>query len=295
MHRQTQVARDVSYANSAQSRGGRLVIRTLENATGRLNLIKRAAGYQDEVAQGCDFWKVMIDRYGLELDVLAGSLENIPADGPLVVVSNHPYGILDGMVLGHVLSSTRQDFRILAHTVFRKSPDLERTILPISFAGTSDAMKLNLKTRKEALRYLSGGGAIGVFPGGTVATAQKPMATPLDPVWRTFTAKMIAKSEATVVPIFFHGHTSRLFQIASHLNYTLRMGLMIREFRARVDGPVAISVGTPIKRQDLSPHCSDPKQLMDFLRQSTYALGPARQRNAGYGYEFEARWDAQQN
>ena len=290
MHRQPQIARDVSYASSASSAGGKLVIRTLENATGRLKLIKRVAGYQREVAQGRNFWNVMIERYGLELDIRSGSLEAIPSDGPLVVVSNHPYGILDGMVLGHILSSTRKDFRILANAVFRNSPDLEKTILPISFDGTNEAVKLNLATRKEALKFLSAGGAIGVFPGGTVATAAKPMATPLDPVWRTFTAKMIAKSEATVVPVFFHGHTSRLFQLASHLNYTLRMGLMIREFRARVDGPVEISVGNPIRQQELSPICKDPQGLMDYLRQATYALGPAPYRDAGYGYEFEARW-----
>ena len=292
MHRQPQIARDVSYASSASSAGGKLVIRTLENATGRLKLIKRVAGYQREVDQGRDFWNVMIERYGLKLDIRSGSLEAIPSSGPLVVVSNHPYGILDGMVLGHILSSTRKDFRILAHAVFRKAPDLEKTILPISFDGSNEAVKLNLETRKEALKYLSAGGAIGVFPGGTVATAPKPLATPLDPVWRTFTAKMIAKSEAKVVPVFFHGHTSRLFQLASHLNYTLRMGLMIREFRARVDGPVGISVGNPIPQEELSPFCKDPQKLMDYLRQATYALGPAPYRHAGYGYEFEARWTA---
>ena len=85
-----QVARDISYAFSAQTRGGRAVIRTLENATGRLRLIKRAAGYQHEVARGEDFWNVMVQRYGLSLNVMGGSLENIPRDGPLVVVANHP-------------------------------------------------------------------------------------------------------------------------------------------------------------------------------------------------------------
>lgn len=153
-------------------------------------------------------------------------------------------------------------------------------------------MKLNLATRKEALSFLASGGAIGVFPGGTVATATSPMATPLDPAWRTFTAKMIAKSDATVVPIFFHGHTSRLFQLASHLHYTLRMGLMVREFRARVDGPVGISVGDPVSAEELRPFCRDPLKLMDHLRQMTYALGPGPFRGAGYGYEFEDRWSA---
>ncbi|MEO0916221.1 MAG: acyltransferase, partial [Pseudomonadota bacterium] len=115
-----QVARDISYSFSAQTKGGRALIRTLENATGRLKLIKRAEGYQDEVAKGADFWQVMVERYGLSLNIVKGSLNNIPTDGPLVVVSNHPYGILDGLILGHILSTVRQkEFRILANSVFR--------------------------------------------------------------------------------------------------------------------------------------------------------------------------------
>ncbi len=93
------IARDISYAHSAQTRpGGRALIRVVENSTGRLRLIKRAEGYDDEVAQGRDFWQVMVERYGLSLKVVGGSLDNIPREGgPLITVANHPpYGILDG-------------------------------------------------------------------------------------------------------------------------------------------------------------------------------------------------------
>jgi hypothetical protein len=100
-------ARDISYAHVAQSRGGRAVIRALENATGRLNLIRRAVGYQYEVSEGTDFWQVMVDWYGLSLDITGGSLETLPPSGLLVVVSNHPYGILDNLMMGRILSTAR--------------------------------------------------------------------------------------------------------------------------------------------------------------------------------------------
>lgn len=284
------VARDISYSFSAQTKGGRVVIRALENATGRLRLIRRAAGYQDAVAQGEDFWKVMVERYGLTLNVVGGSLDNIPAEGPLVVVANHPYGILDGLMMGHILSSRRNgDFRILANSVFRKAEDLDRVVLPISFDETRDAMAENLRTRKEALRYLSEGGAIGVFPGGTVSTAAKPFSAPMDPVWRSFTAKMIAKSQAQVLPIFFDGANSRLFQVASHLHTTLRMALLIKEFKRRTDEPVKICVGQPIDHTELATYDGDPKAMMDFLRARTYALSPEPLDAGKYGFEFEAK------
>ncbi|MEL7345481.1 MAG: acyltransferase, partial [Pseudomonadota bacterium] len=101
------MARDISYSTSAQSGAGRAVIRVVENATGRLRMIKRAKGYEDEVAAGRDFWGVMVERYGLSLDVIAGSMENIPKEGPVIVIANHPYGILDGLIIGHILSQRR--------------------------------------------------------------------------------------------------------------------------------------------------------------------------------------------
>ncbi|MDA3858216.1 MAG: lysophospholipid acyltransferase family protein [Roseovarius sp.] len=282
-----QIARDISYAYSAQTKGGRAMIRTMENLTGRIALIKRAAGYETEVSRGRDFWEVIVERYGLTLDVVGGSLMNIPREGPLVLIANHPYGILDGLMMGHILSQTRGDFRILAHQVFRKAEDLSKVILPIGFDGTKEAVALNLATRKASLDYLGQGGAIGVFPGGTVSTAAKPFSRPMDPGWRGFTAKMIAKSEATVVPVYFDGHTSRLFQLASHLHVTLRMGLLIKEFRKRVDTPVKVVVGDPIPRSTLAQYAGDTKSLMAFLRAKTYELSPSPVVASEIGFEYE--------
>lgn len=283
----TQIARDITYADSAQSRAGRAVIRLLENSTGRMGLIRRAAGYEAEVARGRDFWEVMVERYGLSLNVTGGSLANIPATGPLIVIANHPYGILDGLMMGHILSTLRGDFRILANSVFRKAEDLNRIVLPISFEETRKAMALNIATRRKSLDYLAAGGAIGVFPGGTVSTAAKPFSRPLDPRWRGFTARMVAKSRATVVPIYFEGHTSRLFQIASHMHANLRLGLLIKEFRKRVDTPVDVIIGAPLGRDQLDPLASDRTAMMDFLRKSTYGLAPDGTNPMALGYEFE--------
>ncbi|WP_137700854.1 lysophospholipid acyltransferase family protein [Marimonas lutisalis] len=283
------IARDISYAHSAATRGGRAMIRFMENATGRLGLIRRARGYEVEVANGRDFWEVMVERYGLSLNVVGGSLSNIPANGPLILIANHPYGILDGLMMGHILSRTRGDFRILANHVFRKAEDLNRVVLPVSFEETKEAVKLNLETRKEALRYLGEGGAIGIFPGGTVSTAAKPFSRALDPGWRSFTARMVAKSGATVVPVFFDGSTSRMFQLASHMHTTLRMGLLIKEFKARVNTDVDVVIGDPIPRAELDARAKDAKAMMDFLRKSTYELSPKPVDSSALGFEFEEK------
>ncbi|MEM7320853.1 MAG: lysophospholipid acyltransferase family protein [Pseudomonadota bacterium] len=283
------VAHDISYAFSAQTRGGRAMIRLMENSTGRLGLIRRAKGYEREVAAGGDFWDIMVDQYGLALDVVAGSLDRIPSTGPLILIANHPYGILDGLMMGHILSRTRGEFRIIANQVFRKAEEVNRIVLPISFDDTRAARRQNVQSRKSALDYLGNGGAIGIFPGGTVSTGLTPFSHPMDPVWRGFTARMVAKSNASIVPVYFDGHTSRLFQIASHLHQTLRLGLLINEFRKRVDTRVRVVIGDPIGRDILDPMTGDSRKMMDFLRKATYELSPTPLESFDYGFEFEER------
>lgn len=281
------VAREISYASSASTRAGRALIRSVENLTGRLQLIRMAGDYASEVGAGRDFWQVMADRYGLTPQIVGGGLENIPAQGPVLVVANHPYGILDGLMLGHLLARRRGDFRILANRVFRKAEELNRVILPISFDETREAMAGNVETRRVALDYLRGGGCIAVFPGGTVSTALKPFGRPMDPGWRRFTARLIAKSGAVVVPVYFEGHNSRMFQLASHLHQTLRLALLVKEFRARVGTPVRLVIGAPLDPARLAEKAGDAQGLMDYLRAETYRLSPVPIDDLGYGFEFE--------
>jgi len=109
----------------------------------------------------------------------------------------------------------------------------------------------------------------------------------MDPGWRNFTAKMIARSNAAVVPIYFDGANSRLFQIASHIHQTLRLALLIKEFRKRVDEPVRVAIGQPIPREAIERYRGDVRRLMDFLRAETYRLSPRPLKSLDYGFEFE--------
>ena len=290
MNTEAKIAREISYATSIKSRGGRAFVRVVENLTGRPRLIRMAQGYEQDVARGEDFWAVMLRKYGIDLQVIAGALENIPREGPLVLVSNHPFGILDGMVMGHVLAKTRGDFRILAHNVFQRAEEINRVILPISFDQTKEALRLNLNTRKQALEYLGQGGAIGIFPGGSVSTSNGPFKTPMDPRWRRFTAKLVAKSGATVVPIFFDGANGRLFQIASQYSDVLRKSMLINEFRRAIRRPARLVVGQPLTPEVLAEYRTKPRELMIFLRESTYELSPKPLKKLDYGFEFE-EWD----
>ena len=266
------VARDISYASSANGFMGQLLIRSIENFTGRLGLIRRAKDYDKEVASGRNFWEVIVERYNIEMNLVEGCLEDIPKEGPVVIVSNHPFGILDGLLMGYILSKARKEFKIIANRVFRKAKDLDEVILPISFEENREGNLQNLKTRNEAIHFLKAGGIVGIFPGGTVATSAKLFSRPLDPFWKRFTSKLILKSDATVVPIFFGGNNSRLFQIASHMSYNLRMALLIREFGMKVDRRVDVCIGKKISSNYLKKYSKDLDGMMEYLRFQSYSL-----------------------
>ena len=278
---------DVSYAHSAQSKLGRAIIRCLENATGRSALLSRSPNLRTNMHSIQNLWHSIMEGYGVTIDIMQGELGDIPVDQPFIVVANHPYGILDGLVMGSVLAQSGANFKIIANDIFNKAREISDKILPISFKNTREAISLNLRTRKNALSHLSHGGAIGIFPGGTVSTSSKLFSQPADPAWRSFTAKMIFKSNALVVPIFFDGNTSRIFQLASHLHPNIRAGLLLREFKLRLDKPVRIVIGKPIPRCRMDLFKNDSRKIMDFLRLETYKLSPNKNQTFEYGYEFE--------
>jgi len=278
---------DVSYAHSAQSKLGRAIIRCLENATGRSALLSRSPNLRTNVHSIQNLWHSIMEGYGVTIDIMQGELGDIPVDQPFIVVANHPYGILDGLVMGSVLAQSGANFKIIANDIFNKAREISDKILPISFKNTREAISLNLRTRKNAITHLSHGGAIGIFPGGTVSTSSKLFSQPADPSWRSFTAKMIFKSNALVVPIFFDGNTSRIFQLASHLHPNIRAGLLLREFKLRLDKPVRIVIGKPIPRCRMDLFKNDSRKIMDFLRLETYKLSPNKNQTFEYGYEFE--------
>ena len=278
---------DVSYAHSAQSKLGRAIIRCLENGTGRSALLSRSPNLRTNMHSIQNLWHSIMEGYGVTIDIMKGELGDIPVDQPFIVVANHPYGILDGLVMGSVLAQSGANFKIIANDIFNKAREISDKILPISFKNTREAISLNLRTRKNAITHLFHGGAIGIFPGGTVSTSSKLFSQPADPAWRSFTAKMIFKSNALVVPIFFDGNTSRIFQLASHLHPNIRAGLLLREFKLRLDKPVRIVIGKPIPRCRMDLFKNDSRKIMDFLRLETYKLSPNKNQTFEYGYEFE--------
>ncbi len=262
-----------SYASADDPALRRVTIRTIERLTGQPRLKRIYIENRRRPRPGESFWEAAVRHLRLEVDHDPARLEAIPAEGPVVVVANHPFGVLDGLVIGHLIAKVRPDFKVLTHNALYRAPELQPYLLPIDFGAAPSATETNLHSRATALAWLRDGGVLVAFPAGGVSTAGQPFARQaLDAAWKPFTARAIIEARATVVPVFFGGQNSRLFQIASHVSQTLREALLFHEVRNKLGAVVRVRIGEPLSYLELA-RLGDRHALIAHLRRLTYALG----------------------
>jgi putative hemolysin len=261
-----------SYAGADDPWMKRMVIRAIERATGQPHLKRIYEAYLAERTYPAAFWDEAIARLNLKLDCNFAPLDTWPRTGPFVVVANHPYGVLDGIVICHLVSRVRADFLVLTNELLTRSEDLRPYLLPVDFSETDDALHTNLKSRAAAKHHLMNGGCLIVFPAGGVSTTPSiwhKRAT--DAEWKNLTGRLIAQSHATVAPVYFDGQNSRAFQIASHVSMTLRLSLLFKEVRDRIGTTLRVRIGNAVPNESLSA-LGDRSAIMQHLRAMTYAL-----------------------
>jgi putative hemolysin len=266
---------EFSYASPEDPRFKRLVIQLIERITGQPELKRMYLEHQNNPKPGESFWDAAINKLGLKIDLNEQDLSEIPRTGPVIIVANHPFGVLDGLMVCWLISRVRNDFKVLTNALLNRAEEIKPYLLPIDFEETKAALETNIRTRAESKALLEKGGALVIFPGGTVSTTPTLLARKAkDPEWKTFTGRMIVQGKAPVVPIYFDGQNSRLFQIASHISMTLRLSLLFKEVHDRIGENLTIRIGKRIPYETLKGF-SDRKELMAFLRDQTYALEAA--------------------
>ncbi len=268
------IARKVrfSYSTADQPFLQRAIIQVIEKFGGQRKLKKLYIRHQENVSRGESFFDSAMSLLRINVDFDLEMLAKVPTTGPVVFISNHPYGVLDGITLTWLALKVRPDVKVLANDVLCQDKDAARHLLPVAFAPTREARETNVKSRQEAQAMLKAGGAVGIFPGGGVSTSEQAhRGMAVDLPWAPFTAKMIRMSQATVVPVFFTGQNSRLFQLASHLSLTLRLSLVFRETARRIGTDLKVRVGEPIPFSDIA-HLTDRDEMIRELRKRTYAL-----------------------
>lgn len=247
------------------------VMNALELATGRRILARRYRILQQMDLESWEVWGKALELLEVGIECKGYPLSEIPKEGPIIFIANHPFGVVDGLIMGKLAAESRKKFSILANAVLGgQDPRIEENLLPVDFGETKEAARVNIHTRKLAIEKLDQGECIVIFPSGGVATANRVFGKAEELDWKRFTAQMIQKSKATVIPVFFHGQNSLLFHLASKVGPTFRLGLLLREVRRKMGKTVTLTVGEPIYFETLS--ATKRQEMMDLLKEITMGL-----------------------
>lgn len=262
----------LSYAEDTDPFLKKAFIEGIEFLTGRKK-IERLYNEAHEVKglTHVSLWKTVLDKLEVNIKYDKKQLDKIPKEGPMVMIANHPYGVVDGLTFGYLAALARPSFKILVNGVLQHDHMLEDYLLPVDFRETREAMMININTKNEAIKILKEGGTILIFPGGGVSTADKVFNEPDDFEWKRFVIKLIHKSKATVVPLFFHGRNSRLFHFASFVSLSFRLGLLLNEIRNKMGKDIKVNIGNPIPYEEMAK-IKDRQELLNHLRKVTYSL-----------------------
>jgi len=221
--------------------------------------------------------KNMLDYYNVSVDVIADHLERISSSGPTVVVANHPFGCIEGLILPYLLLSVRKDVKLLVNPVLKTFDRLDPLFLYVEPYATPQAQSFNISATKKAYQWLKDGGMLVLFPAGTVSHITWNRWTVRDPMWQNSFVRMIRKTNASVTPMFVHGRNSALFQLLGLIHSRLRTAWLAKEFLKKRNQKIRISIGKEILHKKI-PFELEDQEIASYMRFRTYMLanGPTK-------------------
>lgn len=266
--------RALSYASTFDDPWKASFIRFMEAFTGKLTILRLIRKFERQGApQGQAFWRACLDVMGIELQTPQEQLDLIPKEGPVIVVANHPHGMVDGMIFADLIGRVRPDYRILTRSLLTVIDEVAGSyMIPVPFPHDENAQRKGVEMRAKAMSHLKAGGVVALFPSGVVATSETWFGPAIEAEWNVFTAQLIRRSGAQVVPMKFPGANSRAYQIANKLSPMLRQGLLLHEIVNSLNKPQAPIVGPVIDDSIIKGWADDPRGFMTWLRGHTLAL-----------------------
>ena len=272
----------ITYSDPAAPLWERAFINAVEIVSGRKTLVRLYESWRERwPVTGLLQWSSALYWLGSPL-VLGGASWPPPVrpDERLVIIANHPFGLLDGIAVCALAEQLRRPFKVLAHSRLMTVPEAVPYFLPIDFSENEAATRNNIAVRQRALAALKAGETIVIFPAGGVSTAPvkfsvKPIAEAEDLPWKNFAYRLIRAAEATVLPLYFEGQNGPMFHVASKVSMAWRIALLVGELNKRRGRPVRVQIGKPITWAEIGALPS-PAAAMRELRRRVYALRTQR-------------------
>ncbi len=233
---------------------------------GKINrLFDGAADYQ-----GREFADHLIENMGITIDVSPEQLENIPKEGGFVLVSNHPFGGIEGVMLLSAIAKVRPDFKLMANFILSYIPNLKECFFSVNPFEKNPEWKSSVNGIKGAIQHIAAGNGLGVFPAGEVSRYHGHD-FPEDLLWSTSIARIIKNAGVPVIPVFWDGRNSKLFYAVDKIHTMLGTARLTKELINKHDRCFNLQIGKPILPAEVALYES-PKDLAAYLRSRSYAL-----------------------
>ncbi|WP_419785201.1 lysophospholipid acyltransferase family protein [Pseudodesulfovibrio sp.] len=238
----------------------------------RLNTLNSLYAQLQAAGGEGQFVERVLELLGVHFRVDGQPVQRIPKTGPLVAVCNHPFGVLEGLLLVNILRDVRADIRIMANSMLGKIPEMDELLIEVDPFGKAGSAKRNIAGLKAAMRWLKGGGMLVVFPAGEVSSLKVKKGMVADPQWSPMVGRIIRKTGASALPVFFDGRNSGLFQAMGLVHPRLRTVLLPHEnLKLAARGTIRVAFGSTVVAERLAAFQTDG-DMMDYLRFRTYLL-----------------------
>ena len=215
-----------------------------------------------ELKQSNNFWKKTLDI--LKINYIAENVDNIPKAGSSIIVANHPFGLLDGLIICSIICDIRKDYKILINDEVSQIDQIREYLLPIKFSKLTEDIKKNIISKKKAIEHVNSNGILITFPSGEVATSSLIFNEANERRWKPLIGSIINKTNATIIPVRFFGKNSLFFQTIGFVNNNLRRILFIRELLNKKNQTFKLSIGKKIS--SLQNERLNNRQIVDKLR-----------------------------
>src|ERR1700722_19459047 len=235
---------------------------------GDLNATYRRAVAPEELQT---FPRALLAQLAFTIELSNDDRARIPTGGPLIVVANHPFGIVEGLVMAAVLESVRSDSKIVVNRWLACIPEAHSRCIFVDTLDSKAARRSNVRGLREAMAWLKRRSALGIFPAGEVAHWDVAQRRVLDPPWNEAVIALARKNAATVLPMYFAGANGPLFQLPGLLHPRLRTALLPREFLNKRDRQCTVHIGPPISPEQIAAF-EDDGRAIEYVRFRTEAL-----------------------
>ncbi|MGB8358493.1 MAG: lysophospholipid acyltransferase family protein [Bacteroidales bacterium] len=284
-------SRELAQASNLNTPGGMIISEGLMQIFryNKLNKVYSSAYDSDPAV----FINSILEHLDIKYEVPAKDLENLPAEGPFITVSNHPFGGVDALILLKILTAHRTDVKGTANFVMQKIDPLKDHILPVDPIESPRDFKAAFKGMMEALNYVRDGHVVAVFPAGEVSTYQTESNLIVDCEWQETVLRLIKMAEVPVVPVYFHGTNSRWYHILGRIHPLLRTAKLASELINKRHKVIPVRIGKPVTVKE-QREFHDIARYGRYLRARTYSLGStleARPFFTGFGQRRSRKQD----